>query len=404
MKNIYKINKLYDQIKEEKLMADLISLAGKEGFRPRLEHLKDLLSAEISKIESSGCEVVVIAGTNGKGEAAHGLKYLLEESGSSVSLWSSPHVLTILERLYINGHYLSYERLEGLFNQDKSTISEEGLSFYEMLFYIFLKECANDISDFIILEVGLGGRFDGVNVFNNPLTAITSISLDHTQILGNTLKKILFEKYGVTRNGGRLISSVEQKHLNETLTTWCERDSISLDILKFKNNENYSQRNQRMSLELFKELTGECFNGELRWPLTKGRRERVTFHNRDFIFIGAHNLDGHRKMLQMIKDEDEASKDDVLVLSFSTGREDQIKSILDLYQTYPCLFTSKYLTAFSGERSICSDDLKSYLKEGYDFLEDWNYLLNDQYKNKKIYITGSYFFISEVQKYFNMFT
>jgi dihydrofolate synthase/folylpolyglutamate synthase len=384
-------------------MNRLISVTGIEGFRPKLEHIRELLSKEVKEIEESGTKVVVIGGTNGKGGTSHALRYLLEKEGKKVSLWTSPHVLSILERFIIDSEYLSYDELEGLLDECESVIRENHLSFYEALVLILLKKVAKTNSDYLILEVGLGGRFDAVNIFTNPLCAITSISLDHTEILGNSLKEILFEKYGITRIGGKLYSHVEQKFLQESLVQWCERDHIDFVQLEDDDYASYEKRNQKLALALYKELEHRDALPPFEWPRTKGRREKVTFRSRDFIFIGAHNLDGHRKMLKMLKDEAIASKDDILVMSFSTGREEQIDKILSLYKTYPCLFSSKYMTSFESIRAISKSFLHSKVNDEYSYLEDWNTLLDDKYKNRKIIVTGSYFFIAEIQKYFDMF-
>lgn len=392
-------------------MKRLISLTGIEGFRPRLEHIKAFLADSIERIESHGTKVVVIGGTNGKGGTTHALKYLLEtyapsagaEKTQKISCWTSPHVLTILERLTINSAPMSYDRLDMLLDEYENFIKEEGLSFYEALFYLFIKEVSRELPDYLLLEVGLGGRFDAVNIFSKPLCALTSISLDHTEILGETLKEILFEKYGITRSSGELISAVEQKHLQQILATWCERDEIELTQLELSQALSYEQRNRELAKRLFVTLCHREVDDNPHWPQTKGRREKVTFRERDFIFIGAHNLDGHRKMLKMLKEEAVVSNDDLLVVSFSSGREKQIESILSLYSKYPCLFSQRWLSSFQGPRAISKDDLKKYENDDFSYLDDWNYLLDDKYKNKKIIITGSYFFISEVQKHFHMF-
>jgi dihydrofolate synthase/folylpolyglutamate synthase len=404
MKNTYNINDLYNKTSEDDLLNKIISLAGKEGYRPKLDHLKSLLAQDVQKIESKGIKVVVIAGTNGKGGTTHALRYLLERDSKNVSVWTSPHVMTILERMVIGSANISYEQLSNAIDEHTELIKREGLSFYELLLYVFIKEVANSNSDYLLLEVGLGGRFDAVNIFSNPLTAITSISRDHTQILGNKLKDILFEKYGVTRQGGTLYSAVEQKSLQETLKLWTKRDNIQFTQLSLNDSLSYEMRNRSLAQELYSELCQKPASPPFQWPMSKGRREKVTFRDRDFIFIGAHNLDGHRKMLKMLKDEEVVSNDDVLVLSFSTGREDQVSQILDLYRSYPCLFSHKFITSFDGERSIPGDFLKEKTGDGFEFMSEWNDLLDDKYRSKKIIISGSYFFISEVQKFFNMFT
>ncbi len=409
MENNNNSHSLYDDQKERFLLDRIEKLCGKESFRPKLDHMKTLLSEDIRAIEKRS-QVVVVAGTNGKGGTCHHLKNILSHQNVSYGLWTSPHVLTLCERFNLSGAPISYEQLIELIEENSVVARESELSFYEFLFFIFTKWVSKNIPDVLILEVGLGGRFDAVNIFTEPLTAIVSISRDHTEILGKDLKSILFEKYGVVRKGGTLISGIEQNFLKETLSHWIARDEVN--FVKVQRHEySYEITNQRIALELFSRLNIERDSFDLAQDYThkimpnesRGRREKMTINARELIFIGAHNFDGHRKMLAELYGLENSSH--VFILGFSTGREDQLENIIDLYSKYPCLVDEIILSDYSHPRAIAKEVLLSFKDREEVLIADdinlnWEFILTDEsYKNKKIIISGSYFFIGEWQKY-----
>lgn len=410
MAKVNSYNTLYSKNSEEKIIERLVELCGVENFRPKLEHLKELLRDDITHIESDS-KIVVIAGTNGKGGTCHHLKNILKKQEHSYSLWTSPHVLTICERFEHNGSTITYNCLESLIDEHEEVARLHSLSFYEFLFYLYIKWIRTLSSDVVILEVGLGGRFDAVNIFTNPLTAIVSISLDHTEVLGKDLKSILFEKYGVVRQGGQLISGVEQSILKSLLAEWTARDEVILSEVE-RHEYSYEITNQRIALELHNALFGlkselsslhEDYTHKIMSNESKGRREKMTINARELIFIGAHNFDGHKKMLAELYGLGRESH--IFVLGFSTGKEDQLSNIIDLYSQYPCLAEELILSDFNHPRAMNCENLKQFERRERVSLMgeknlDWEFILTDEsYKNKKIIISGSYFFIGEWQKY-----
>ncbi len=394
-----------DQLhKSDNLIQELVSMCGAESFRPHLEHLKGILKDDIRKIESSLDGIVVIAGTNGKGECAHALKDLLEWQGSRVAMWTSPHVLLLSERFYFSCGSPDITSIAKLVKDYSHIQKTESLSFYEFLFFLFVKYLVNSLEscDYLVLEVGLGGRFDAVNIFNNPLCAITSISRDHTAILGNDLKTIMGEKYGITRRGGVLYSNIEQDFLSLELKNWTMRDEIRL--IEPKIQGDYSRKNRGLAIKLFNHFYPQVkVSEDFSWNVSKGRTERVTINDRTFIFIGAHNLDGHRKMLDSLYQSKQRVEAE-FILAFSTGREGDIDDILALYKRYPCIVKGLRLSSFNSPRAVERDILEqSAARHNIGVLTQWNELLDDQYIGKEIFVTGSYFFIGEFQRFIHTF-
>jgi len=175
-------------------------------------------------------KIVHVAGTNGKGSVCAYISSILQESGYKVGLYTSPHLIDIRERIKINRNYISANDFTK-FTCNYSPLSIiHSLTYFEFLtamaFWYFEKEKV----DFAIIEVGLGGRLDATNIIKKPLLSIiTNISLEHTQYLGNTIKKISKEKAGIIKNSGAVVTGA----------TGIALKTIN-NIAKFKNSKVYS--------------------------------------------------------------------------------------------------------------------------------------------------------------------
>ncbi|MBN9287501.1 MAG: hypothetical protein BGO43_04620 [Gammaproteobacteria bacterium 39-13] len=145
--------------------------------------------------------VVTVAGTNGKGSTVSALSKLLREAGLNVGTYTSPHLLRFNERIQINGECVSDAEICQAFRYIEALRINTSLTFFEFTtlaaFYIF-RHSAHAL-DIVILEVGLGGRLDAVNVIDPSLAIVTSIGYDHQEYLGDTLEAIAFEKSGIFR-------------------------------------------------------------------------------------------------------------------------------------------------------------------------------------------------------------
>ena len=145
------------------------------------------------------CITITVAGTNGKGTCAHALQALLLAAGYSVGLYTSPHLIRINERIIINGSAVDDKHILNAFSVIEKARGNISLSYFEFLTLTALWLFRESKIDWQILEVGLGGRLDAVNVVNADACVITSIGLDHTEWLGDTREQIAFEKAGVAR-------------------------------------------------------------------------------------------------------------------------------------------------------------------------------------------------------------
>lgn len=145
-----------------------------------------------------------IAGTNGKGSTCQFVKSILKELGYTVGVFTSPHLVRINERIEMDG-YISDEDFLDCFEKVYEAVDENvkngglNLSFFEYIFAMATVYFDSKKPDYVIYETGLGGRLDATNVIKPIITAITSIGLDHTEYLGDTIEKIAFEKAGIIK-------------------------------------------------------------------------------------------------------------------------------------------------------------------------------------------------------------
>ena len=148
-----------------------------------------------------------VAGTNGKGTAVYALDHILCSNGLKTGRFVSPHLLRYNERISVDGIDIADSEVREIYRYiEKRTSVFDELSFFEITFLIAWKYFELKGCDRAVFEVGLGGRLDATNVIEGPKTdIITSIGLDHTHILGDTLEKIALEKLGIVKNGDRVL-------------------------------------------------------------------------------------------------------------------------------------------------------------------------------------------------------
>jgi dihydrofolate synthase/folylpolyglutamate synthase len=153
------------------------------------------------------CPVVVVGGTNGKGSTCAMLESILLHAGYRVGLYTSPHLLRFNERARIGGETVSDDALIGCFEVVEAKRSGVSLTYFEFTTLAILHLFAEAGLDAVILEVGLGGRLDAVNVIDADVAIVTSVDIDHIDYLGGTRDQIGFEKAGIFRPGRAAICS-----------------------------------------------------------------------------------------------------------------------------------------------------------------------------------------------------
>ena len=154
--------------------------------------------------------IVHVAGTNGKGTVSHLIAAALQAHGNRVGLYTSPHYKDFRERIKVNGEFISEQAVVDFVEEHRTLIERVEPSFFEITVALAFHHFARTQVQWIILEVGLGGRLDSTNVVDPLLSVITNIGYDHMQFLGDTLELIAGEKAGIIKPGRPVIIGLTQ--------------------------------------------------------------------------------------------------------------------------------------------------------------------------------------------------
>ncbi len=320
----------------------------KFGIRPGLNGMDALL--HFLGNPHKDLKYVHVAGTNGKGSTSTAISNVLTDAGYKVGLYTSPYVTDFLERVQFCGKPIDKSlfatcvekvkfAIEELEKQDVIITEFEALTASAFLCYKVL-QC-----DIVVLEVGLGGRLDATNVIETPLVnVITSLSIDHSAILGNTIEEIAFEKCGTIKENGNVICSFGQpqgaikviektvKEKNNTLKIPCESDikinksDIFGTEFIYKNNEYFVKmagehqvKNMTCVIEacnIMKEyfnLTDENIKRGISKTILPARVEIIS--KKPLVILdGGHNEDGAKAFYNAVLPELE-KKDRVIVIA-----------------------------------------------------------------------------------------
>ncbi|MDO8671930.1 MAG: Mur ligase family protein, partial [Dehalococcoidia bacterium] len=179
---------------------------------------------------------VHVAGTKGKGSTAAMIASMIHAAGFSVGLFTSPHLLSFRERIQVNGHNIPEERLAAIVDRMRPEVdvvlSQEAefgrLTTFELIAALAFVYFAGKVVDFQVVETGLGGRLDATNVVSPLVTVITSISLDHTSILGNTIAEIAREKSGIIKAGNIAVMAPQSAEAADVIGAICGEKGVRL--------------------------------------------------------------------------------------------------------------------------------------------------------------------------------
>lgn len=167
-----------------------------------------------------------IAGTNGKGATASFIASILMEHGLRTGLFTSPHIIRFNERIRVNGKCITDSYIKEFLNKNWSLIKKIRPSFFEVNTAMAFKYFADKKVDIAVVECGLGGRLDSTNVLRPELSVITQIGMDHMLYLGSTLRKIAFEKIGITKPGIVVVVSDNNRILKKIFKKKIKADNL----------------------------------------------------------------------------------------------------------------------------------------------------------------------------------
>ena len=389
-----------------------------------LGRIKKLLK-KINFDENSLPKVIHIAGTNGKGSTAAILKSILNHHDYSTHVYSTPHLVKFNERIQLRSKQISNQKLLKYlkFCEDKN----EGnlITFFEITTAAAFKAFQDHKADYLILEVGLGGRFDATNILKkSKYAAITPISLDHQDYLGNSLDQIAFEKLGILNSKSTIFinqqktnvmkfikSQLKKRKLNANIfnTHWKIKSNfylsndIRVNLSKLSLKGSHQLINAGLAIHLARDILKEKFLIEktekalmnCEWPgrlqqIKSGLLKKKIKKYKDIYLDGFHNIDGMKALLKSL-----TKNRKILICSFLNN-----KKYTQMLSTLSNHFNEIIVVKMNEENSITEDLLPKYLKLYFaNSLSDSFKIINKLSSNQtSIYFGGSLYFIGEVIK------
>ena len=360
-----------------------------------------------------------IAGTNGKGSTTNDIRSILQAAGYKVGSFTSPFMITHLDRIRINNQDIREEAFLGITNRYYDSWMEWDLSMFEIDMCIAVFYYLEEQVDFCVFETGLGGRKDATNILQPLVSVITNIGMDHMEFLGDTLEKIAKEKAGIVKEGIDLITAedkecclqVFQKHTasahaqcikaGEISNIQETADGLSFDYGNVKDvalygKARYQCRNAALAIEvcLYLQRQGHIRLTEVQ--LRTGLHQAVwigrfeTISKEPLIILdGAHNADGIHALCETLK-----QMEDVQVL-FSVLKDKNFEAMLQELET---VCGEILVVPFYNERALDVRLMEGrkhiHLMESYE-----RAIPHALQKVKPLVITGSLYFISDVRKY-----
>ena len=240
------------------------SRQGASGYKPGLERVERL--AEAFGNPHRRLKTIHVAGTNGKGSTCHTLASILQKAGYTTGLFTSPHLLDFRERIRVNGRMIPRERVvdftERYLRMDFGQLNP---SFFELTTVMALEYFADCGVDYAIIEVGLGGRLDSTNIISPLLSVITNISLDHTDLLGDTPAKIAAEKAGIIKPDTPVVIGETTPETRDVFLTKARQENAPIffaqepsPILETTKAGNFLRYQTAAHGLIYGQLSGDC--------------------------------------------------------------------------------------------------------------------------------------------------
>ena len=383
-------------------------LDGEKAYKPGLDNIIKLCAFFGNPQEKIQC--IHIGGTNGKGSTSNMLASVLQESGYTIGLYNSPHLIDFTERIKVNGKNCDKEFVFNFIQKLKNLPEDIRPSFFEFTTIMAFEYFYQQKVDFAIIEVGLGGRLDSTNIIKPLVSAITNVQLDHQNILGNTIEEIAAEKAGIIKNNTPIISGDENDTVKNIIKEKAERKNapfIDASLLKTDLQSDLKGNYQEKNIRVVKALVDELRKFDI--TITDPDLEKGLLHvHNNTHFIGrwfefsqnplticdtAHN---HAGLEQVFAQLNSINKHKHVILGFVNDKKiDEVMSLLpensDFYFAKPSINRGRDPKEY--------EDLLQKAKINYKILDS----VQDAYLSAKqqctademIFIGGSNFVVGE---------
>lgn len=391
----------------------------------------------------SGCPIIHVAGTNGKGSVCAYLNSIFSAAGYRVGMFTSPHLVQLRERFVLENEQMEKQVFVRLLNRLLDLLGEYAAgesvyrpTFFETMFFLFMLWMEEKKPDCILLETGMGGRLDVTNVISHPaVTVITRIGLDHCEFLGDTAEKIAQEKVCIFKEKIPAVcletdgavkrvfvekaqklsvplvmvsknevsfSKLKKNYIDFFLKSAYDRDiETHLETIAIYQAENAAlavraAEQVRTALPVTAQQVEEGL-GRMRW---EARMEEVL---PDIWLDGAHNPDGIRAFLKSVEKDGFAGERWLLFGACADKAAEEMAHML----LESGLFARVFTTLIDSKRSLTRQDLKRIFGaerfETADVYEDAAHAFKDMIRRKRegvrIYIAGSLYLAGELKRY-----
>jgi len=377
-----------------------------------------------------------VAGSNGKGSTSSFIASILMEAGFKTGLYTSPHFVKFNERIVINKKQIDDNYVADFVSKNENFIDEHQLTFFEVTTAMAFEYFYKNGTDYCVIETGLGGRLDATNVFpggtdsQNPLSVvITSISLEHTNVLGNTISQIAAEKAAIIKSGvkvfiGKLVSEAEDVISNKCKEMHCElfkledyinerhnkielyTDEIELDDFTMPLKGHYQKYNAALA-GLVVDKTFSIDNSNLisagikKVLVNTGLQGRYEYFSNEPVIIldSAHNPEGITNFLTEFKNEE--NKYSKKSLLFAVMRDKAIRDMLLLLKPH---FDEIFLTQLEYERSAKISELSAICQQNnipaVPLTGIQKFIIDFENRNKSecLVVLGSMFLLGKIKE------
>ena len=405
-------------IEVEKWLHSRIGLNFRSGLG-RMQRAVDLLGNP-----EQTYPIIHVTGTNGKGSTIAFMRDLFVAHGKTVGTFTSPHIVSIHDRICINGDPISDTDFIRLADQVKAMEqrlleTHDQLSFFELLTLIALLYFKEQKVDLVLLEVGIGGLLDTTNVVTGEIAIITSIGLDHQETLGDSLTAIAEQKAGIFKPGNSAVIA----NLAPESQLVCQRTANDLGVTLYQANKDFSFRNGNFSssladfnhlilrlegayqeenaalaLQAFllfmaqrnEKVDQEAVRAALQATKWAGRLEAITEH----IYLdGAHNLPALERLVEFIQEKIQQGYQPQILFG-ALKRKDYSGMLAYLTEHLPDV--ALYVTSFDYQGSLEEQDFGDYtsIASYRDFINNFESSAGEK---DLLFVTGSLYFMSEVR-------
>lgn len=403
-----------------------------------LEHTRDFIKRLGNPCQDR--KIIHVAGTNGKGSVCAFMQAILLSEGKSTGLFTSPHLVKINERIQINGKMISDEYFMECFHKVKDVVQqmlEEGVehpSYFEFLYGMGMLIFEESDVEYIILETGLGGRLDATNSYENPVvTIITSVGLDHTQILGDTVAQIAGEKAGIIKHGVPVVFDGSSQMVNDVICQKAKEEGAPCRIVgkdayeiqkitekqvAFSISDEYDKTtfwtvcgtgiyqvvNATLAVKAAKEILGTPKHWEkwqeavaqVKWP---GRMEEVLL---GVVLDGAHNLPAIEKFLESLVWQKKEGKRILLFSAVDDKAYEPMIAMLCEKSDADMYFVAELGTYRAVKQGVMEEIFQRYTDKPVQVLtsleETFAHAIKEKGENGQLYCLGSLYLVGELKE------